>query len=576
MHARVLFAGALLVGVLVVTGYTSAVTFAQVSRAMGAASRDDREAAGLLSTLASAIEDEDDVVLMSLSGDLTAAREAVSAERTRFDRARSRLDGITTDGAERAILAELSGRVAAYRRIVDVVLPLGGSDRARELYRQDVAPIVRQGTALCGRLRESRFRATQQIAGAARDEAHRAMVVVSLTSVVSLALLFLIAWHVARSVREVLSLNGTLEAALEALPEVVLVVDRTGSIVRMNGRAQALFVEWLGAVPRSVDDVPLPGLSQRLVARVIAGEKSKSPSRADLGRSIPLEIGLETRRFSLRILPVSGTPKTPAVEAVVVLDDVTEFARLDEMRTEFIAAASHELRTPLTTLQMTLALLAEQSSTLSPAMRETIATAELGSGQLSATVDEFLDLAVLDAGTAAGTLGYERTGIDVASWLGQVTHVLEPRFEERGLALHSNVAGGSVTVEGDLRRLSTALSNVLTNALKYSPSGGAVCVGAVADAGKVEITVDDEGPGVSESLRDRIFEKYFRVEHERSRHGAALRSVAHGGAAARGAGIGLYLCRQIIEAHGGAARCEVSPRGGTRIRLTLPMASAEA
>lgn len=611
LRVRILAVGVVLVAILVVTGYTSALAFARVSRAMGAAVRDDSEAAGLLSTLAGALEDEDDVLLMSLSGEATATPEAVAVERDRFDRAQTRLAALTTDAAERALMRELSQRVHTYRSLVDATLPMGGTERARDIYRQRVAPLVRQGTGLCGQLREHRFRATEDLAAAARDEARRATVVVSVASVFSIALFVAIAWYVARSVLaplreltstvdamrdgdfdrrvelsskdefgklgigfnrmadavgefrrsklgEVLALNATLEAALEALPEVVLVVDSAGTIAKMNARARSLLEGLLGRVPQTLNELPLPDYSRQRLAEAITGAEPKNPPRADLGRSIPFQVGAETRRFSLRILPVKGTVAAP-VDAVVVLDDVTEFARLDEMRTEFIAAASHELRTPLTTLQMALALLAEAAPTLTPAQRETIAAAELGCEQLSATVDEFLDLATLDA----GMIDYERSRIDMTSWLRDMTGVIMARFQERGLTLETTVECAHMQVEGDRRRLSTALSNVLTNALKYSPSGGTVQIHAEALANSVQITVDDEGPGVPESLRHRIFEKYFRVEHERSHEYRT---------SPRGAGIGLYLCRQIVEAHLGAAHCEASPKGGTRIRLMLPLA----
>jgi NtrC-family two-component system sensor histidine kinase KinB len=117
--------------------------------------------------------------------------------------------------------------------------------------------------------------------------------------------------------------------------------------------------------------------------------------------------------------------------------------------------------------------------------------------------------------------------------------------------------------------MSAALSNLLTNALKYSPSKGRVRVHVDrprGDSGTLRIIVDDDGPGVPAELRERVFEKYFRVEHVRP----DLGSGAHG------AGLGLYLCRQIVEGHGGSACCEASPSGGARLVLSLPTARAEA
>jgi NtrC-family two-component system sensor histidine kinase KinB len=123
-------------------------------------------------------------------------------------------------------------------------------------------------------------------------------------------------------------------------------------------------------------------------------------------------------------------------------------------------------------------------------------------------------------------------------------------------------------VGGDAARLGIALANLLTNALKYSPPGGAVTVEiapvqytAEGESKFLQISVTDAGPGVPIAFRDRIFEKFFRVEHQLG--------VERDGV--RGTGIGLYLCREIIKVHGGSIYCEPGPnRQGTRMRFTLP------
>src|SRR5262249_31093109 len=129
----------------------------------------------------------------------------------------------------------------------------------------------------------------------------------------------------------------------------------------------------------------------------------------------------------------------------------------------------------------------------------------------------------------------------------------------RGVSMHTVVLG-TLGINGDRARLGAALSNVLINALKYSPHGADVRIAAKPSGSGVRILVDDRGPGVPSELRERVFEKYFRVEHTLPR----ATDRAHG------AGIGLYLCRQIVEAHGGTARCEPSPDGGARFVIELP------
>jgi NtrC-family two-component system sensor histidine kinase KinB len=123
-------------------------------------------------------------------------------------------------------------------------------------------------------------------------------------------------------------------------------------------------------------------------------------------------------------------------------------------------------------------------------------------------------------------------------------------------------------VRGDPARLGSVFANVLTNALKYSPIGGVVTVRLSSGQnaqdprpGTLQITVTDQGPGVPVEYRERIFEKFFRVEHH----------LGHRAEGVRGTGIGLYLCREILQAHGGTITCEAGEGGvGTRFVITLP------
>jgi two-component system, NtrC family, sensor histidine kinase KinB len=247
-----------------------------------------------------------------------------------------------------------------------------------------------------------------------------------------------------------------------------------------------------------------------------------------------------------------------------MLYDVTEFARLDELRMEMIAVASHELKTPLTTLRMNLLLLQERSGELTPGLREILATALLGSEELASTIDELLDLTRIESGQLR--LSLER--VDLPALIEHAVEKHRPRFEENGIKLKVENQCKSAAVRGDSSRLGVVLSNLLTNALKYTPRGGTVTVKVAPKASApvnsqrgLEVSVTDTGPGIPIEYRERVFEKFFRLEH--------LRPHSSGGV--QGVGIGLYLCRQIIALHGGTIACLPNGQGvGTRIVLELP------
>jgi NtrC-family two-component system sensor histidine kinase KinB len=251
---------------------------------------------------------------------------------------------------------------------------------------------------------------------------------------------------------------------------------------------------------------------------------------------------------------------------VVVLNDVTEYVRLDELRAELIALVSHELKTPLTTLRMNLLLLGERPDDLTSRQGEILSTAIAGCEDLAGTIDELLDLSRIEA----GQLRLALTPVDLHALVEEAVRRFSPRYAEAGVALTASRECPRAAVLADPPRLALVLSNVLSNALNYTPEGGRVTVHVSSrqNAGSpardlLRVAVTDSGPGIPEELRDRVFEKFFRIESQRTL----------GRTAVQGAGFGLYLCRQIIEAHGGSIRCEPGDWGrGTRIALHLPPA----
>lgn len=240
--------------------------------------------------------------------------------------------------------------------------------------------------------------------------------------------------------------------------------------------------------------------------------------------------------------------------------------RLDELRSELVAVASHELKTPLTTLRMSLLMLAEQTENLSARQKELLAAAAQGAEELFGTIDELLDLTRIEA----GQLRLQHEAVDLYGVIDQVLQSLQPRFQDAEITPRVERETRTAVVRGDAARLRSVLANLLTNALKYTAGRGEIVI-RVAAAPNAEtmlrFSVTDTGRGVPPEFHERVFEKFFRVEHH-------VDGLAEG---TRGAGIGLYLCRQIVEAHGGTIRCEAGEKGrGIRIVVELPLAGKGA
>ncbi|RPH81625.1 MAG: sensor histidine kinase, partial [Candidatus Rokuibacteriota bacterium] len=228
---------------------------------------------------------------------------------------------------------------------------------------------------------------------------------------------------------------------------------------------------------------------------------------------------------------------------------------MDRMKSEFVAIASHELRTPLTALQGFSELLVVRRFTPAELARiGAIMSAE--TERLGRIVSDFLDLARLERGLPPPL---RLTRVDAAALIGDAVEVLR-----RARTTHEfevDCPEALPPLEADPDALDRVVKNLVSNAVKYSPAGSRVRVAARARsaARAVEITVEDEGPGIAETDRARIFEPYYRT--------------AAGARTAGGAGLGLAVVKSLVDAHGGTICADNIMPHGTRMTLVLPAVS---
>jgi NtrC-family two-component system sensor histidine kinase KinB len=613
LRGRFLLAGCLLVAATVAVGVWSAVTFARLGAVVDATLRESQETIDLSATLADALEREDDALLLALDGKAEEAGDKLRRQRRRFEDAYARLLPLLTDADERKAAADLRDHAAAYRKAGDELLAKAGKPDAPAIYHKQVNPALRQAVEDCANLRGGNYRAMQQAGVAARNEARRATGMVAALSLLALLLSTFVAMRLARailgpvreltrgveavrredfsprvsvdpatelgqlgeafnrmaetlaeyrasSLGELLRAKATLEATLAALPDAVIVVDPDGRIVSRNPPAEEVLRALGGAGADRVGELPLTPAALRGVEEALRGGRPGN-GRGDLTQALTVSVAGRPLKVLPRTAPIPEfRPRRPG--AVLVLDDVTEFARLDELRSELVAVASHELKTPLTALQMDLLLLAERADNLTPRQREILDAALHGSEELRGTIEELLDLTRIEA----GQLRLARERVDVAAVVEQAAAAIRPRFEDAGVGLRVVRQANGVAVRGDAARLRIVVANLLGNALKYTPRGEVVVrlesLPPAGEAGKpvLQVSVTDTGPGIPAEFRERVFEKFFRVEDQRAGPPQGV----------RGAGIGLYLCRQIVEAHGGTIHCEAGDGGtGTRVVIRL-------
>ena len=249
--------------------------------------------------------------------------------------------------------------------------------------------------------------------------------------------------------------------------------------------------------------------------------------------------------------------RSPTRGTWLVLDDVTELRRLQQIRTEFIDNLSHELRTPLTTISLLAETLAREADATSPPigsrMRDRIGKIEIETGHLVQMVTELLDLTRIEARGPLEMLDR----VDVARLARDSIERLRLFAERQGVELSVDAETDLPAVPGNEERLGQVLVNLLHNAVKFSPQGGPVSVHVRRAGPGVEVAIEDHGVGIPAAARARVFERFYKVDRARVRGG--------------GTGLGLAISRHIVEAHGGRIRLESTEGEGSTFTIELPI-----
>ena len=223
--------------------------------------------------------------------------------------------------------------------------------------------------------------------------------------------------------------------------------------------------------------------------------------------------------------------------------------RLFDARRELVAWASHDLRTPLANMQAMLEALEDglvEPETTLPVLREQV-------GVLSSLVDDLFELARIDA----GALTLELRAAPLEPVVESCLRGVEADARRRGIDLAASVPD-DVTARCAPEKIERVLFNLLTNALRHTPSDGSVAVRVEQVDQEVQVSVEDTGEGLGDEARSRMFDRFWRGDPARS---------------ARGAGLGLAIARGLVEAHGGRIWAEERPGGGARVSFTLPVGS---
>ena len=346
---------------------------------------------------------------------------------------------------------------------------------------------------------------------------------------------------------KLLRAQKTAQATIDSFPDPVVVVDPSGSVERANPSARKL----LGVAPvagaASPWGPPAPIASH--LSDVLKGEDDYLPSSFD--NAVSLRDDGQERYLLPRILSIRDETDG-TLGAAVVLSDVTRFRLMDQLKSDMVSTVSHELKTPLTSIQMAVYLLLEEVvGPLTPKQAELLMAARQDSDRLLAMVNDLLDLARIEQ----GRVRLDLRPIAAEELIRDCVSRLEKRAQDAGLALEIRVPAGLASVSADRDRIGHVFDNLIGNAIAHTERGGTVRVTAEPVEGAIRFRVQDSGEGIPEEHIGRIFERFYRVPGSRAPHGA---------------GLGLAIAREIVQAHRGQIHVESRPGEGATFTFTLP------
>jgi signal transduction histidine kinase len=314
-----------------------------------------------------------------------------------------------------------------------------------------------------------------------------------------------------------LRLQQTSQASVDAFPHPVLVVDSLGRVEMANPAARRL----LGLPADSGEPLPPvpwqpPEPLRGPLAEALRDQHDYLPEGFD--RTFTLRYGPEERSFLPRVLTIRD-PHGTTLGAAVLLEDVTRFRLLDQVKSNLVATVSHEMKTPLTGIRLAVHLLLQEDlGPLSPKQIELLLDARENTERLLAMIENLLDLARLES---------EGARLDVrpeppADLLRQAAEAVRPRADDKGVRLTVEAAADLPAVAADARQVGHALHNLLDNALRYTGPGGRVTLSASAADGKVTLTVSDTGAGIPPEYLPLVFDKFCRVPGQSGEGGTGL------------------------------------------------------
>lgn len=363
---------------------------------------------------------------------------------------------------------------------------------------------------------------------------------------------------VEREKKVILDEKERVDSVIRNLAEGLLVVDKKGKVVIMNPAAEKL----LGIKQKDKVGKPVgEGLSGQHLLSLTQGDLKDS--EANVSKNVELiSVNDETKRVLQASTAVIENEDGQTVGMVSVLSDVTRQKEVEDLKSKFVANVSHELRTPLVAIQKSLSvILGKEVGEVNPEQNKFLSIAYRNIDRLSRLINDLLDVSKLEA----GGMNLKSSVVPVRELVKHVLSTMETWAKDKKITLKAEFSNDAVEVEADMDRLTQVLTNLVGNALKFTPEAGQITV-EVRDGIKdstypggdcVEIGVRDTGIGIAPEDQAKLFNKFVQVSLAQPQGVSST-------------GLGLAIAREIIDLHSGRIWVESEPEKGSRFAFRLP------
>jgi len=343
---------------------------------------------------------------------------------------------------------------------------------------------------------------------------------------------------------KLVSVQRSTQTTFNSLPDSVAMVDLEGRIEIATEMARETF----GLKPQiQIQHTPFKWMTALYSNALNSG---RAVEGKDDYAVVQHFVKGEERFFRPKAVPILDNEKQP-IGIVLIFEDITQLQQQDDMKKGLISTVSHQLKTPLTSIRMAIHLLLEEKTgVLTEKQAELLIAARDDSDRLYTTVEDLLDISRMESGRA-------QIDCHAISPLALILHAVEPfqsAFKDQGISLTIEVPDDLPAVWADKIRIDHVFSNLLSNTLKYTGPGGSVTLAAQGYNEWVSFSIADTGKGIPNQYLDKVFDQFFRVPDELSEPGA---------------GLGLAIAKEIVEAHGGTMLVESIEGKGSTFTFTL-------